>query len=158
MTWRRSPPRRSTSTRESARTELEALISEVLARATTDDARIALYRAQAALNRGPLDDLHRAADAYLRILEIRPADTEALDQLSILLRDQGEFETLLEIFRRKLSLAENDDQRAALLLRMAELQEDKMRDPAGAIATLHRLLQEVKPDDRAALSGSTRSA
>ena len=132
--------------------ELEALISEVLARATTDDARIALYRAQAALNRGPLDDLHRAADAYLRILEIRPADTEALDQLSILLRDQGEFETLLEIFRRKLSLAENDDQRSALLLRMAELQEDKMRDPAGAIATLHRLLQEVKQDDRAALS------
>lgn len=135
-----------------AHEELESLVSEVLARATSDSARIALYRAQAALCRGPLNDLHRAADAYLRILEIKPADTEALDHLSVLLRDQGEYETLLEIFRRKLSLAENDDQRAAILLRMAELQEEKMRDPASAIATLHRLLQEVKPDDRTALS------
>jgi tetratricopeptide (TPR) repeat protein len=132
--------------------ELEALVSEVLPRATTDEGRIALYRGQAALCRGPLKDAHRAADAYLRILEIRPADTEALDQLSVLLRDQGEFETLLEIFRRKLSLAEGEDARAALLLRMAELQDEKMRDPGAAIATLHRLLQEVKPDDRTALA------
>ena len=77
--------------------ELEELIAEVLGRVTTDEARIGLHRAQANLCRGQLKDLRRAADAYLRILEIRPADTEALDQLSILLRDQGEFETLLEI-------------------------------------------------------------
>jgi tetratricopeptide (TPR) repeat protein len=132
--------------------ELEEVITEVLSRANQLDTRVALYRAQAKLCRGPLNDLRRAADAYLRILEIKPTDPEALDQLSVLLRDQGEFETLLEIMRRKLELAEDDAGRASLLLRMAELQDEKMRDPAGAIATLHRLLHEVQPDNRPALS------
>jgi len=129
--------------------ELAALLGEVLPRASSDVARAgltrALARAQASLGR-----VDEAVKAWERLLESQPADAEALTALERLHAQAGRPAEVLEVLRRQLAATEDPAARAALLLRMAALQDSALADPVGALATLRRLL-EVKPDDAEAL-------
>lgn len=131
--------------------EFEALLEELIPRAPSVTARIPLLRAQARIRREALNDGAAAADAWMRLLELAPEDDEAIDLLLLLLRDQGEWETLVEVLRRKLGRSTEFVAKSGLLLRIAEVQDERLRDGAGAIATLQKLLAELDPDHLEAL-------
>ena len=129
--------------------ELATLIAEVAEHAQGARARAELRRRAAHLTeRG--GDSRRAGEAWQRVLELAPDDAEALGGLARAHRASGEAEPLAASLRRLLAVTEEAAARPALLAELAALQEEKLGDPAGAIATLRRLL-ELEPDRREAL-------
>ena len=129
--------------------ELAALLDEILPRASEDEARVAILRA---LGRAQERLGHRAeaVDAWRRVLETVPSDSEAMGCLVELYQAAGRAPELLEIYKRQLAISEDVAVRAALLFQVAELQDRALHDTVGAMATLRRLL-ELKPDDAQAL-------
>jgi len=129
--------------------EFAAALSEIAPRAS-DAARVELYRALAKLQ-ARLGEDDEALDSWRKVLTLRPTDSDALDAVARLVAEQGTPQELLEVLRRQLAAAEEPARRAAVLLQIGVLQEEKLQDGLGALATLRRLL-DVKPDDSAALS------
>ena len=125
--------------------ELAALLDEILPRASEDAARVAILRA---LGRAQERLGHRAeaVDAWRRVLETVPSDSEAMGCLVQLYQAAGRAPELLEIYKRQLAISEDAAVRAALLFQVAGLQDGALHDTVGAMATLRRLL-ELKPDD-----------
>lgn len=133
-----------------AEDEMVSLLAEVAPRAADDAARARLYRALAKLQ-AQHDEENDAIESWKRVMELSPTDPEALDHLGQLLARQGRTQELLEVLKRQLNVEEVLERRVALLLQLATVQEEQIRDPAAAMATLRRLL-ELKPDDVVALS------
>jgi tetratricopeptide (TPR) repeat protein len=129
--------------------EFAAVLSEIAPRAS-DNARAELYRALAKLQ-ARLGEDDEALASWRKVLTLRPTDTDALDSVARLVADTGTPQELLEVLRRQLASAEEPARRASVLLQIAVLQEEKLQDGLGALATLRRLL-DVKPDDAAALT------
>ncbi|WP_176062964.1 tetratricopeptide repeat protein [Anaeromyxobacter diazotrophicus] len=129
--------------------ELASLIAELAERAHGARARAELRRRAAHLTeRG--GDPARAGEAWQRVLELAPDDAEALAGVARAHRATGAAEPLAATLRRLLAVTEDAAARPALLAELAALQEERLSDPAGAIATLRRLL-EAEPDRRDAL-------
>jgi tetratricopeptide (TPR) repeat protein len=133
-----------------AEDEMIALLAEVAPRATADAARAGLYRALARLH-AMADDEAAAIEAWRRVTELAPTDAEAMQQLGGLLSRQGRAQDLLDVLKRQLTVEEDDARRAALLLQVGTLQEEQLKDPAAALATLRRLI-ELSPEHAEALS------
>ncbi|QRK05166.1 tetratricopeptide repeat protein [Archangium violaceum] len=129
--------------------EFAAVLSEIAPRAG-DVSRAELYRALARLQ-ARLGEDDEALASWRKVLTLRPTDTDALDSVARLVADSGTPQELLEVLRRQLASAEEPARRASVLLQIAVLQEEKLQDGLGALATLRRLL-DVKPDDAAALT------
>ncbi|OJT18152.1 gliding motility protein [Archangium sp. Cb G35] len=129
--------------------EFAAILSEIAPRAS-DAARAELYRALARLQ-ARLGEDDEALASWRKVLTLRPTDTDALDSVARLVADTGTPQELLEVLRRQLASAEEPARRASVLLQIAVLQEEKLQDGLGALATLRRLL-DVKQDDAAALT------
>ncbi|WPB73739.1 tetratricopeptide repeat protein [Archangium violaceum] len=128
--------------------EFAAILSEIAPRAS-DAARAELYRALARLQ-ARLGEDDEALASWRKVLTLRPTDTDALDSVARLVADSGTPQELLEVLRRQLASAEEPARRASVLLQIAVLQEEKLKDGLGALATLRRLL-DVKQDDASAL-------
>jgi tetratricopeptide (TPR) repeat protein len=133
-----------------AHEELAALIGELLPLARGDGVRARLSRALAALWEGPLADPVRAAETWRRVSALVPDDAEALAHLEALFREAEDWGELHDVLKRQLALEKHPDARAALLLRLGDLQDDRLRDTGAAVATFRRLL-ELNPEDTKAL-------
>ncbi|MFL5271536.1 MAG: tetratricopeptide repeat protein [Anaeromyxobacteraceae bacterium] len=130
--------------------ELASLLAEIADRLHDARARLELRRriAQLAARGG---EPRRVADAWSRVLELAPDDAEALGGLVASLRAAGDGDGLAQALRRRLAIEEDARARAELLAELAQVQEEKGNDLAGAIATLRRLL-ELEPQRREALA------
>lgn len=128
-----------------AEDEMIALLSEVAPRASDDAARANLYRALARLQ-AMADEEEAAVEAWKRVMEISPTDSEAMQQIGTLLARQGRVHELLDVLKRQLTVEEDTERRVGLLFQVGVLQEEQLKDPASAIATFRRLL-ELKPED-----------
>lgn len=133
-----------------AHEELAALLGEVAERAHSEASRAEIHRALAQLAQGPLNEIPRAIAAWQKVLEAAPSDAGALAELARIHRETGDGEALLEIYKRQLSLAEDVDKRVELLFKIGEVQDERLRDYAGAIVAFRRLL-ELTPNDALAL-------
>lgn len=128
-----------------AEEECASLLTEEVEKARSDEARVALQRALANLL-ARQGEAEQAVLAFRRLLELAPGDPEALDGLAAFYRDGGQWADLLEVLRRQLATAPDGANRAELMRRIGELQDEKVGDKTGAIATFRRLL-EIVPDD-----------
>ncbi|MCB9619521.1 MAG: hypothetical protein H6724_08740 [Sandaracinus sp.] len=106
----------------------------------------------------------RAVDLWKRVLELEAADREAFDALEALYRRLEQPDALLDLYTRRVDVADSDEERVLLLHRAAELQESEAGDSDAAIATYRQAL-EVDPNDLGAaesldrlLSGAERWA
>ncbi|MGE0712076.1 MAG: tetratricopeptide repeat protein [Planctomycetota bacterium] len=116
---------------ERALEEVLARICEVVPR--TDEAAAALRElGQRAEARG---EQTAAIGHYEASLLHVPSSLEALDRLAALHEARREWERLVRVLRRKRELAREADG-FALTLRLAEVQEKELHDPAGAIEEL----------------------
>jgi tetratricopeptide (TPR) repeat protein len=127
--------------------QVHILLTDAADRAHEPAARVEYQRQLARLETDPA----RAAEAWQRLLELAPEDREASAGLLDTLRGGPDAEALEKALRRALALAERPEARVALLADLAMLQEERLGDPAGATATLKRLL-ELAPGSREAMA------
>ncbi|RMG14254.1 MAG: tetratricopeptide repeat protein, partial [Deltaproteobacteria bacterium] len=114
--------------------------------------------AMQALYQRRLGDLHAEAGeveeaiaAYKALLALRPGDAHAVDRLARLTRLEGDHETLIEVLRRQLDLAETEEQRRSVLRQIGAVQEEQLGDDSAALATYRQVL-ESDPADRDVLA------
>lgn len=129
--------------------DLVALLDEIAAKAVDDGARTLLYRTLARLQLRQRA-LPAAVESWNKVLELQPADEEALDSMARLYAQLGRARELLDILQRQLAATDEPSRRALFLLQIGTLQDEHLKDSQGALATLRRLL-ELRPDDPAAL-------
>ena len=129
--------------------DLVALLDEIAAKAVDDGARTLLYRTLARLQLRQRA-LPAAVGSWNKVLELQPADEEALDSMARLYAQLGRARELLDILQRQLAATDEPNRRALFLLQIGTLQDEHLKDSQGALATLRRLL-ELRPDDPAAL-------
>lgn len=127
--------------------QVQVLLAENADRAHEPAARVEYQRELARLESDPA----RAAEAWQRLLELAPEDREASAGLLDTLRGGPDAEALEKALRRALALEERPEGRVALLADLAMLQEERLGDPAGAAATLKRML-ELAPGNRVAMA------
>lgn len=92
-----------------------------------------------------------AAATYRKLIEIDPADNDALVALDSLLRSSGRWKDLVDVYRRRIQLAEDDDVRETLACEMASILDQQLGATEEAIAAYRETLT-FAPQSRTALS------
>lgn len=90
-----------------------------------------------------LDEAELGAKAFQRILEIQPDNDRARAQLEQVFQQSERWEDLLELLRDRLTRSMDQDDRTPVYLQIADLQDEALDDPEGALDTLESLLGEV---------------
>ena len=98
---------------------------------------------------GILGDSELAIRAFVRVLETQADQPVARDRLERVYENLGRWDALIESLRQRLERAEDSATREAILLRIAELQDQRLDNPDAAIDTLESLLAEQPGLDRA---------
>ncbi|HVV83476.1 MAG TPA: tetratricopeptide repeat protein [Kofleriaceae bacterium] len=91
----------------------------------------------------------RALELNRQIIEIDPANQEALDALERLYLGKGQFQALLDIYEKKLELSSDVDQRIDIQAKIGQLYEDEVKDDQKAVAAYQGILDAVGDDPRA---------
>jgi len=134
------------------------LVELLLARAqfTNDMTEANRFRHRAAtLFMGALSKPEKAIEVYREILEVNPADGEAVNMLESAFENAGKWTELQEIYQHKLDLATTDAIRVDILRNMAGLCEKRFEDFDGAVEKLQEILL-VLPEDEMALDSLER--
>jgi tetratricopeptide (TPR) repeat protein len=131
---------------------------KVKAKAGDPAAQVETLRRLARLAGGELRQSSRAEDAWEALLKIQPADREALEALSSIAADMGDFSTLTGLLQRRIAIAENPADATALALERARLFEEELREPAEAVAALEQIINEMDPANLAAHAALRRVA
>lgn len=97
----------------------------------------------------------KAIELYRRALTIEPEDIEALTALEAIFTRDGRFAELLEVYRRRVEIATDPEDRLAFLFRIASIQEEMLHSPEDAIGAYLEILGH-RPDDTAALRALDR--
>ena len=84
---------------------------------------------------------HEAIEANRELLEVFPSDEDALANLERLYTQLERWEQLLEVFQIRLELAQDVDQRKALLVVIAAIYKLHMKQPLDAIEFYERALE-----------------
>lgn len=92
-----------------------------------------------------------AAASYERLLELNPADSQALMALESLLRGGGRWEELVDVYRRRIELSDDDDSREVLYCEVAEILDEQLSATDDAIAAYREILS-FQPASKAALA------
>jgi tetratricopeptide (TPR) repeat protein len=131
--------------------EYAALLAECAERPVEAATRAEYRRRLARQSMRPAGDPGRAAEEWQKVLDLVPDDAEALQGLTEIYRAQNAGDLLAQVLRRRLGMEEEPARRAALLRDLAQVQEERLKDAAGAMSTLRRLL-EVDGRDLEALA------
>lgn len=95
-----------------------------------------------------LGDIAGAMDAWRRLLIAYPEDPRAKEQLERLQKRAQVWDSMLQTHDEELANCSDDQARASLLKRFAQIHRDRFRDPSVAIDLVHEYLQ-IEPDDLA---------
>lgn len=111
---------------------------------------LAVVQYRAALSLDPYSA--QAREGLARLAQSSEVALQATLALEAVYESCGEYEQLYEILQRQLELVESDQEKEGLWLRMAEIQAEKLGNPAVAIDCLAGAL-EINPDNREVLQG-----
>jgi tetratricopeptide (TPR) repeat protein len=118
--------------------ELAALCVRAAQEAPTIDLQGQLWAHTARIFRDELSDPHRAFEAALRLLATNLKNRDALTQVEESAAQAGQWARLVPVYDRLLKAAGNDNERIELLLRHADLLEQRADNLSAA---LDRVLQ-----------------
>jgi tetratricopeptide (TPR) repeat protein len=102
-----------------------------------------------------LGNTDKAVEMYRRALSIEPDDLAALTALEAIFTRDEKFPDLLDVYRRRVDIANEADERLAFLFRIASLHEEMLNSQDEAIATYIEILGQA-PDDMKALRALDR--
>jgi len=137
-TWLDTVERLASTTRRF--NDLVSLLREVVADILDGEVQLDVTLRIAELARAELGDRELAREHYIRALDIRGDDRRALVALESLYEEAGDAAALLDIIRRRVDVAEGDEERKQLLFRQARLCSDVLEDSSGAIAVYETVL------------------
>ncbi|MDY0002029.1 MAG: hypothetical protein RBU30_12085, partial [Polyangia bacterium] len=87
-----------------------------------------------------LGDSGKALEVNKRILDLDEVNEQAIGALERLYRASQDWEHLLEIYRKKVDLAANDQERCEILASLAKLYEEQIGEPEKAIESYKAIL------------------
>jgi tetratricopeptide (TPR) repeat protein len=87
-----------------------------------------------------LGKVDQAARSYERVLAVDPSDADALAAMDALYRRTGHWEKLIGVFRRRIDLSQDGNERESLYAQMAQVYEEKLGQPDEAIAAYQEVL------------------
>ncbi|MBN1656341.1 MAG: tetratricopeptide repeat protein [Deltaproteobacteria bacterium] len=102
-----------------------------------------------------LNDQQGAIDAYRRAVEEDDTDTISLESLDRLYSATADYTLLSDILKRRIELAVEPAERAALGLRLGDLTDEHLRNAEQAIDAYQRVLED-QPGDRHAVNALVR--
>jgi tetratricopeptide (TPR) repeat protein len=119
--------------------------------------RASLWRRVGETRRDMLDQPELAIEAYERAAEIEPHNTFTLDNLIGLYQERQDVPRLIELYQRRVELADDDevDLKFELLCAAGSLYEAHQNDTVNAIDMFNQALG-VKPSDKAVLGRVNR--
>ncbi|MGE3767423.1 MAG: tetratricopeptide repeat protein, partial [Kofleriaceae bacterium] len=97
----------------------------------------------------------KAVEYWKRALSIEPDDLGALAALEAIFTRDQKFPDLLEVYRRRVEIAQDPDERLDFLFRIASLHEEMLENQDEAIATYTEILGQ-SPDDLKSLRALDR--
>lgn len=95
------------------------------------------------------DDHERARDAYRRVLAFDPEREDAFRSLEGLFQRTSSWRDLLDLYREAADRSMDMDVQKDFLFKMAQTQEEMLKDPAAAIDVYREVLDVDERDDRA---------
>jgi tetratricopeptide (TPR) repeat protein len=132
--------------------DLRGLLLHRISHAPDDAQRLVHLHELARLEEEVLEDAAAAAARYRTILEQAPNDRAALAALDRLGVAGEQWEEVADMIRRQQALAETDDERNELTLRLGEILVTWLDDAPGALAAFGEVVQ-AKPDNLRAIAG-----
>jgi tetratricopeptide (TPR) repeat protein len=137
-----------------------ARVLELKVKAMAGDpaAQVENLRRLARLASNELKQTSRSEDAWEDLLKLQPTDREALEALSAIATDMGDFTTLAELLLRRIGIAADSTEATSLALERARLFEEELMEPAAAVAALEQLINEMDPANLAAHKALRRVA
>ena len=123
---------------------------KVKAREGDPAGQVEALRRLARLADGELKESTRAEDAWEALLKIQPADREALEALSKIAADMGDFVNLASLLERRVAIAETPADATVLALERARIFEEDLKDLSSAVTALERIINEMDPTHREA--------
>src|SRR5690606_1156451 len=120
---------------------LVELYQDGIAATLDDERRLDLYRRMAKVYEERLGDLARAIDCHRAALDIDPDAPIALAELDRLYQGQTQWFELSELLVGRIERAEDLAEQAALRLRLADVLENRMSDPEGAIDQYEKVIE-----------------
>ena len=111
--------------------------------ASLDDARrLELYARMAEIYETRLGDVARAVDSHRAALDIDPVHADSLAELDRLYQAQKQWFELAELLVGRIEREDDPADGNVLRLRLAEVLENRMNDPEGAIDQYEKVLQD----------------
>lgn len=117
-------------------------------------ARVDIYRRMIEIYRDQLNLEVMVVNTYNQMLQVDPANTEALDALQTRYIESARWNDLIGIYKRRVDAAQaagDEETLVGLQRQVAQLWIDKFSNPNQAIAHLEAIL-ELRPKDEAAIS------
>ncbi|MFV8756679.1 tetratricopeptide repeat protein [Nannocystaceae bacterium ST9] len=135
-------------------------LREVLARRveveSEDRDRVELLRRLASLYEDILGNVEAAEQTWRRLLDLEPADGEALQRLSRTYAASGSTKELIEVLERRIEASHDADERRSLRMQLATIQRESANNREAEIDVLRALLVEA-PSDEDAMAALTRA-
>jgi len=131
--------------------ELVAAYQSAANDATDPDAQVSLRLRTGGVLSDQLEQVDAALAEYRAVYDEHPDNTQALTALEGLYQKTEGWAELLEVYRKKLELVSEPEERKATQFGIARVQQERMSDVPGAIATYEDVLGE-DPDALEALA------
>ncbi|MEZ4393540.1 MAG: tetratricopeptide repeat protein [Polyangiales bacterium] len=93
-----------------------------------------------------------SAEAWRQVLDLDPADSEAIEALLVIHSAQGEWPDVVEVLQRKAGLQPDEASKVAVLLQIADVWEQRIEDGEGARAAYEQVLELDPLHERAFLA------
>ncbi|HEY0840807.1 MAG TPA: tetratricopeptide repeat protein, partial [Vulgatibacter sp.] len=132
-------------------------VRERIARAVDDGRLAASLLIQVATDRERAGSEEGASHALQLAIDADPRSEPAREMLDAALNPEREPARLAVVLERRVSACEDPELRAALLVRLAELREDHLGDPEGALVASREALR-LAPGHLGALTAACRAA
>ncbi|MEE9386943.1 MAG: hypothetical protein V3V08_26290 [Nannocystaceae bacterium] len=129
--------------------ELAGVITRRAAVVNDAGERAGLLRRLARLNEEVLAQPASAEAAWRELLEVEPADAEALARLSVAYEQSGSTQDLISVLERRIEATDDPSERRGLRMRLAAVHREAAKDRGGEIDALRALLGEAPTDDEA---------
>jgi tetratricopeptide (TPR) repeat protein len=118
---------------------------KVTAMAGDPTAQVENLRRLARLANTELKQTSRSEDAWEALLKLQPTDREALEALSAIAAEMGDFATLTELLLRRIGIASTPAEATGLALERARLFEEELKEPTSAVSALEQIINEMDP-------------
>ena len=96
-----------------------------------------------------LGNSDKAIEYHRRALHIEPDDLEVIDSLERIFHRDERYVELLDIYRRKVDISRDADERMQILFRIASIHEELLHSPDDAVSTYNEILGHAADNPRA---------